>query len=110
MSRKRIFEPVVYTVIATDGLNHSEDVRFKISYGYELENPNPVFKVQMIQGTLLKGRQAPSYSDHDLDRIMTIREKLKEKFDLANKLARDIEYQELDLLDSYSTFALEKPI
>ncbi|ARR88257.1 MULTISPECIES: hypothetical protein [Lactobacillales] len=100
MSRKRIFEPVVYTVIATDGLNHSEDVRFKISYGYELENPNPVFKVQMIQGTLLKGRQAPSYSDHDLDRIMTIREKLKEKFDLANKLARDIEYQELDLLDS----------
>jgi hypothetical protein len=31
---------------------------------------------------------------------MTIREKLKEKFDLANKLARDIEYQELDLLDS----------
>ena len=50
MSRKRIFEPVVYTVIATDGLNHSEDVRFKISYGYELENPNPVFKVQMIQG------------------------------------------------------------
>jgi len=58
MSRKRIFEPVVYTVIATDGLNHSEDVRFKISYGYELENPNPVFKVQMIQGTLLKGRQA----------------------------------------------------
>lgn len=99
MSRKRIFEPVVYTVIATDGLNHSEDVRFKISYGYELENPNPVFKVQMIQGTLLKGRQAPSYSDHDLDRIMTIREKLKEKFDLANKLARDIEYQELDLLD-----------
>mgnify|MGYP007017073881 FL=1 len=90
MSRKRIFEPVVYTVIATDGLNHSEDVRFKISYGYELENPNPVFKVQMIQGTLLKGRQAPSYSDHDLDRIMTIREKLKEKFDLANKLARDI--------------------
>ena len=100
MSRKRIFEPVVYTVIATDGLNHSEDVRFKISYGYELENPNPVFKVQMIQGTLLKGRQAPSYSDHDLDRIMTIREKLKEKFDLANKLARDIEYQESDLLDS----------
>ena len=100
MSRKRIFEPVVYTVIATDGLNHSEDVRFKISYGYELENPNPVFKVQMIQGTLLKGRQAPSYSDHDLDRIMTIREKLKEKFDLANKLARDIESQELDLLDS----------
>ena len=100
MSRKRIFEPVVYTVIATDGLNHSEDVRFKISYGYELENPNPVFKVQMIQGTLLKGRQAPSYSDHDLDRIMTIREKLKEKFDLANKLARDKEYQELDLLDS----------
>ena len=100
MSRKRIFEPVVYTVIATDGLNHSEDVRFKISYGYDLENPNPVFKVQMIQGTLLKGRQAPSYSDHDLDRIMTIREKLKEKFDLANKLARDIEYQELDLLDS----------
>ncbi|CEF52412.1 hypothetical protein I6H59_00080 (plasmid) [Lactococcus garvieae] len=100
MSRKRIFEPVVYTVIATDGLNHSEDVRFKISYGYELENPNPVFKVQMIQGTLLKGRQAPSYSDHDLDRIMTIREKLKEKFDLANKLARDIEYQELDLLNS----------
>ena len=100
MSRKRIFEPVVYTVIATDGLNHSEDVRFKISYGYELENPNPVFKVQMIQGTLLKGRQAPSYSDHDLDKIMTIREKLKEKFDLANKLARDIEYQELDLLDS----------
>ena len=100
MSRKRIFEPVVYTVIATDGLNHSEDVRFKISYGYELENPNPVFKVQMIQGMLLKGRQAPSYSDHDLDRIMTIREKLKEKFDLANKLARDIEYQELDLLDS----------
>ena len=100
MSRKRIFEPVVYTVIATDGLNHPEDVRFKISYGYELENPNPVFKVQMIQGTLLKGRQAPSYSDHDLDRIMTIREKLKEKFDLANKLARDIEYQELDLLDS----------
>ena len=100
MSRKRIFEPVVYTVIATDGLNHSEDVRFKISYGYELENPNPVFKVQMIQGTLLKGRQAPSYSDHDLDRLMTIREKLKEKFDLANKLARDIEYQELDLLDS----------
>ncbi|MFI3686030.1 hypothetical protein VBH15_13805 [Vagococcus fluvialis] len=100
MSRKRIFEPVVYTVIATDGLNHSEDVRFKISYGYELENPNPVFKVQMIQGTLLKGRQAPSYSDHDLDRIMTIREKLKEKFDLTNKLARDIEYQELDLLDS----------
>ena len=100
MSRKRIFEPVVYTVIATDGLNHSEDVRFKISYGYELENPNPVFKVQIIQGTLLKGRQAPSYSDHDLDRIMTIREKLKEKFDLANKLARDIEYQELDLLDS----------
>ena len=100
MSRKRIFEPVVYTVIATDGLNHSEDVRFKISYGYELDNPNPVFKVQMIQGTLLKGRQAPSYSDHDLDRIMTIREKLKEKFDLANKLARDIEYQELDLLDS----------
>lgn len=100
MSRKRIFEPVVYTVIATDGLNHSEDVRFKISYGYELENPNPVFKVQMIQGTLLKGRQAPSYSDHDLDRIMTIRKKLKEKFDLANKLARDIEYQELDLLDS----------
>ena len=100
MSRKRIFEPVVYTVIATDGLNHSEDVRFKISYGYELENPNPVFKVQMIQGTLLKGRQAPSYSDHDLDRIMTIREKLKEKFDIANKLARDIEYQELDLLDS----------
>ncbi len=100
MSRKRIFEPVVYTVIATDGLNHSEDVRFKISYGYELENPNPVFKVQMIQGTLLKGRQAPSYSHHDLDRIMTIREKLKEKFDLANKLARDIEYQELDLLDS----------
>ena len=100
MSRKRIFEPVVYTVIATDGLNNSEDVRFKISYGYELENPNPVFKVQMIQGTLLKGRQAPSYSDHDLDRIMTIREKLKEKFDLANNLARDIEYQELDLLDS----------
>ena len=100
MSRKRIFEPVVYTVIATDGLNHSEDVRFKISYGYELENPNPVFKVQMIQGTLLKGRQAPSYSDHDLDRIMTIREKLKETFDLANILARDIEYQELDLLDS----------
>lgn len=100
MSRKRIFEPVVYTVIATDGLNHSEDVRFKISYGYELDNPNPVFKVQMIQGTLLKGRQAPSYSDHDLDRIMTIREKLKEKFDLANKLARDIEYQELDLLNS----------
>ncbi|MDT2832349.1 hypothetical protein P7H62_15295 [Vagococcus carniphilus] len=100
MSRKRIFEPVVYTVIATDGLNHSEDVRFKISYGYELENPNPVFKVQMIQGTLLKGRQAPSYSDHDLDRIMIIREKLKEKFDLTNKLARDIEYQELDLLDS----------
>jgi len=100
MSRKRIFEPVVYTVIATDGLNHSEDVRFKISYGYELENPNPVFKVQMIQGTLLKGRQAPSYSDHDLDRIMTIREKLKEKFDLTNKLARDIEYQELDLLDN----------
>jgi len=100
MSRKRIFEPVVYTVIATDGLNHSEDVRFKLSYGYELENPNPVFKVQMIQGTLLKGRQAPSYSDHDLDRIMTIREKLKEKFDLTNKFSRDIEYQELELLDS----------
>ena len=99
MSRKRIFEPVVYTVIATDGLNHSEDVRFKISYGYELENPNPVFKVQMIQGTLLKGRQAPSYSDHDLDRDHDNKGKLKEKFDLANKLARD-EYQELDLLDS----------
>ena len=31
---------------------------------------------------------------------LELREKLKEKFDLANKLARDIEYQELDLLDS----------
>jgi len=100
MTRKRIFEPVVYTIIATDGLNHSEEVRFKVSYGYELENPNPVFKVQMIQGSLLKGRQAPSYSDNDLDRIIKLREKLREKFDLANKLARDIEYQELDLLDS----------
>lgn len=100
MSRKRVFEPVVYTVIETDGLNHSEDVRFKISYGYELENPNPVFKVQMIQGALLKGRQAPSYSDQDLDRVMIIRKKLKEKFDLTDKLARDIEFQESDLLDN----------
>ena len=53
MSRKRIFEPVVYTVIATDGLNHSEYVSFKVSYGYELEYLSPVFKVQMIHGTLL---------------------------------------------------------
>lgn len=100
MSRKRVFEPVVYTIIETDGRNHSEDVRFKISYGYELENPNPVFKVQMIQGTLLKGRQAPSYSDHDLDRIMIIREKLKEKFSVTDLTQRDIEYSESDLLGS----------
>lgn len=100
MSRKRVFEPVVFTLITTDGLNHSEDVRFKVSYGYELENPNPVFKVQMVQGNLLKGRQAPSYSDNDLDKIMVIREKLKEKFDTTNKLDRDREYSEEELLNN----------
>ena len=37
---------------------------------------------------------------NDTAKAAELREKLKEKFDLANKLARDIEYQELDLLDS----------
>lgn len=89
MSRKRVFEPVVSTFMATDGVNHAPDVLFKISYGFELENPNPVFKVQMVQGDLLKGRQAPSYSDHDFEKIVQVRESLKQVFDETDKRKRD---------------------
>ena len=65
----------------TDGKNHGEDIEFKISYGYELEvYDHPVFKVQMVGGGIIKGRQAPSYSDGDFDKIINIREILKEKF------------------------------
>ncbi len=97
MARKRIFEPVVSTFVTTDGVNHSNDVEFKVSYGYELENPNPVFKVQMAQGNLLKGRQAPSYSDYDFDKIIEIRKKLKKVFENTDKRVRDkvISYSDL---------------
>jgi len=90
MSRKRVFEPVVSTFMTTDGVNHSSDVRFKISYGFELENPNPIFKIQMVQGDLLKGRQAPSYSNNDFKKIIQIEERLKNAFDETDKRERDL--------------------
>lgn len=90
MSRKRIFEPVVYVMMKADTKNHDDDVEFKISYGFELENVNPVFKVQMVQGNLLKGRQAPSYNDVDFDKIVKIRELLREEFEGLDKRLRDI--------------------
>ena len=90
MSRQRIFEPVVSVMMKADTKNHDDDVEYKISYGFELQNVNPVFKVQMVQGNLLKGRQAPSYSDADFDKIVKIRELLRKEFEGMDKRLRDI--------------------
>ena len=81
MARNRIFEPVIFTLLRTDGNNHADDIEFKVSYGYELKNyEHPVFKVQMVGAGYIKGRQAPTYSDDDFDKIIQIRNILKEKF------------------------------
>lgn len=88
---KRIFDPVVSTYLTTDGKNHSESIKFKLSYGFELENyENPVFKIQMYDGEKVKGRQAPSYSDSDFDKIVSLKLKLKETFDSMDHRLRDI--------------------
>lgn len=86
---QRIFEPVVSTFLITDGVNHGEDIEFKISYGFELKNPNPVFKIQMVGGGYIKGRQAPSYSDNDFDKIIQIRTVLKKYFQDLDPKSRD---------------------
>jgi len=93
MSRNRIFQPVVSTYLQTDGANHDETIEFKLSYGYESQNPNPVFKVQMVGDGKIKGRQAPSYSDNDFDKIVDIKSKLKEEFYKTDKRVRDGEFE-----------------
>mgnify|MGYP003587433941 CR=1 FL=1 len=94
---KRIFEPVISTFLTTDGVNHDSSVEFKISYGYELENPNAVFKVQMVGNGYIKGRQAPSYSDNKIKKIIVIKDKLKSEFNSMDKRIRDelIEFEGL---------------
>ncbi|KRN98729.1 hypothetical protein [Companilactobacillus kimchiensis] len=93
MSRNRVFQPVIATYLQTDGANHSDTIEFKISYGYEIENPNPVFKVQMVGDGKIKGRQAPSYSDGDFDKIVEIKSQLKKEFDKTDKRVRDGEFE-----------------
>jgi hypothetical protein len=86
---QRIFEPVISTFLKTDGVNHGKDIEFKISYGFELKNPHPIFKVQMVGGGYIKGRQAPSYSDDDFDKIIQIRTILKSYFQNLDPKLRD---------------------
>lgn len=87
----RVFDPVVSTFLKTDGKNHSETIQFKLSYGFELENyENPVFKVQMCNGEKVKGRQAPSYSDNDFDRIVSLKSKLRAEFESMDHRLRDV--------------------
>ena len=86
---RRVFEPVVSTFLKTDEVNHGESIEFKISYGFELNNPNPVFKIQMVGEGYIKGRQAPSYSDNDFDKIIQIRTVLKTYFQNLDPKLRD---------------------
>ncbi|GGD03587.1 hypothetical protein [Enterococcus wangshanyuanii] len=97
MGRKRVFEPVVTTTIAADRANHAEGIFFKVSYGFELDNPNAVFKVQMVGDGYVKGRQAPSYGDNDFDKIIKVREILKQRFENMDKRLRDIEISEEEI-------------
>ena len=101
---KRIFEPVISTFLVTDQLNHDPNVEFKISYGFELENPNPIFKVQVVGDGFIKGRQAPSYSDSDFDKIINIRSILKEEFDSMDRRLRDQTISINDLSNDSSQF------
>lgn len=105
---KRIFQPVVSTFLKTDGVNHGDTIEFKISYGFELENPNPVFKVQMVGDGYIKGRQAPSYSDNDFDKIIQIRTVLKQYYqDLgpSRDKVRDDTTEILGITTKHSSFA-----
>ena len=101
---QRIFEPVVSTFLKTDGVNHSKDIEFKISYGFELKNPHPVFKIQMVGSGRVKGRQAPSYSDGDFDKIIQIRIILKSYFQNLDPKVRDDTIEIPGLTTKYSAF------
>lgn len=96
MSRKRVFVPVVTTFMAADPFIHGtgSKVQYKISYGHELENENLVFKIQMIKDGYIKGRQAPSYSDKDFEKIILIKQVLKQEYDKMDHRLRDIELSE----------------
>jgi len=103
MSRKWIFEPIISTFLKTDEKNHGNTVEFKISYGIELENPNPIF-IQMLEDGKIKGRQAPSFSDNDFEKIIEIRKVLKSEFEVLDIRVRDARISIPNLTSEKSQF------
>jgi len=101
----RVFEPVISTFLLTDGRNHDDVIEFKLSYGFENANySNPIFKVQMVGEGKIKGRQAPSYSDHDFDEIIVLRKQLKKEFENIDHRLRDIGFEITNKSTSKSRF------
>lgn len=102
----RVFEPVISTYLLTDGKNHDDVIEYKLSYGFENENyKNPIFKVQMIGEGKIKGRQAPSYSDGDFDKIISIRPILKKEFTNMDNRIRDAGISIDNISTSHSRFS-----
>lgn len=94
---EQVFKPSVSVYIPTSKI-HDDNIFYKASYGYE--NPNPaelVFKVQMSEGTNVKGRQAPTYTDTDFDRVFKAKKRLKYVLDMGTETLLDnvIDYKEL---------------
>lgn len=69
-----------------------------------MENLNPVFKVQMVGNGMIKGRQAPSYSDSDFDKIIKIREELRKEFNSMDKRMRNAGIEISNLTTKESQF------
>jgi hypothetical protein len=58
----------------------------------------------MVGDGFIKGRQAPSYSDSDFDKIINIRSILKEEFDSMDRRLRDQTISINDLSNDSSQF------
>ncbi|WP_251913410.1 hypothetical protein [Lactiplantibacillus plantarum] len=101
----RVFDPVVSTFFLSEAKNHNDSTEFKLSYGYENNCQDPIFKVQIIDGGKIKGRQAPSYSDHDFDEIIYLRKQLKAEFEKTDHRLRDIGFEVENHSTSKSRFA-----
>ncbi|GAA3191505.1 MULTISPECIES: hypothetical protein [Lactobacillaceae] len=89
---KPIFDPVISVFVKGDSKIHENGIFYKVSYGYENENDNPIFKIQMAYNRRVKGRQAPSYTTNDFKLLAKLQPVLKAKFDDMDKRLRRIVY------------------
>lgn len=94
---KPVFEPVISVYIKGDSKIHGNGIFYKVSYGYENENDNPIFKIQMAYDRRVKGRQAPSYTSDDFKLLAKLQPVLKAKFDgMDKRLRRTVYIYDLD--------------